>query len=64
MTNMHEQLTFGALALTRILPPRSEQTFTPAAAANRHSRRCLWVKVPVGLAVLVLSALTGEQIKV
>jgi holin-like protein len=64
MTNMHEQLPFGALALTRILPPRSEQIFTPAVAANRRTRRCPWVELPVGFAVLVLSVLAGEQFKI
>jgi hypothetical protein len=57
MMNMHEQLPFGALAVTRILPLGSEQTFTPAAAANRRTRRCLWVELPVGFPVLVLSVL-------
>jgi holin-like protein len=64
MTNTHEQFPSGALALTRILPPASEQTFTPAAAANKRSRRCLWVELSVGFAVLILSVLVGEQIKI
>ena len=61
---MHEQFPSGALAVTRILPSRSERTFTPPAAANRRTRRCLWVELAVGSAVLVLSVLAGEQIRI
>lgn len=61
---MHEQFASGALAVTGILPPRSEQTFTPPAAANGRTRRSLLVQLPVGFAVLILSVLAGEQIKI
>jgi LrgA family len=64
MTNIHEQSRSDAIAVTRILLPGSEETLTPAGAANRRTRRCIWVELPVGFAVLTLSVLAGEQIKI
>jgi putative effector of murein hydrolase LrgA (UPF0299 family) len=61
---MHEQSRSDAIGVTRILLRGSEEKFTPASVAERRTRRCIWVELPVGFAVLTLSVLAGEQIKI
>ena len=61
MTNMQKGPGSGAMSAGDVSPVSSKTT-TPAAFANSRVRR-FWIDLPLGFAVLVVSLLAGEQVK-
>jgi holin-like protein len=62
MTNMQKGPGSGALSAVDSSRVGSKTT-TPTAFANSRVRH-LWIDLPVGFAVLVVSILAGEQLKI
>jgi holin-like protein len=64
MTNMEKQPGSGVMTAADLSSLGSKGVTEAAFAANSRLRRRFWIDLPVGFAVLVLSIIAGEQVKI